>query len=307
MFVINPDPYSLPAYRIGPFCTRDLSLNHILPDDDLIENYFSERFGYDNYLYTYNGRQAINIALGQFDLKPDDIVTILTTSGNYYISSCVTIEIERYCKWSREIGPATKVLFVNHEFGYPYPEMKHLRGLNLPVIEDCAGSFFSSDKEDTIGKIGDFVIYSFPKMFPIQVGGVLVARNKTGAIQVADQHPGIVRYVKNVLSKYIKEKDSIIRQRIANYMTLRSMFDTLDLPERFVLAPGNVPGVFMFKTGNYKIDLPMLKKHFWEHGIQSSVFYGEEAYFIPVHQGLTAHDLDYFYEVMKAFLKMNFQ
>ncbi len=90
-------------------------------------------------------------------------------------------------------------------------------------------------------------------------------------------------------------------------MTLRSMFDTLGLPERFVLAEGNVPGVFMFKTGNYKIDLPELRKHFWAHGIQSSVFYGDEAYFIPVHQALTALDLEYFYEVMKVFLKKNCQ
>lgn len=305
MFVINPDPYSLPSYRIGPFCTRDLSLNHILPDDDLIESYFAERFGTGNYLYTYNGRQAINTALGQFNLKPDDIVTILTTSGNYYISSCVTIEIEKYCKWSREIVPGTRVLFVNHEFGYPYPEMKHLRDLNLPVIEDCAGSFFSSDKENKIGKTGDFVIYSFPKMFPIQVGGILVARDKIKDIQVTDQQPVFVRYVKNVLSRYIKDKDFIVGQRIANYMTLRNMFDTLGLPERFVLAEGNVPGVFMFNTDNYNIDLPELRKHFWGHGIQSSVFYGEHAYFIPVHQALTAHDLEYFYEVMKSFLKKN--
>lgn len=280
-------------------------MNHVLHDDNLIESYFSERFGTGNYLYTYNGRQAINAALGRFNLKPDDIVTILTTSGNYYISSCVTAEIEKFCKWSREIIPETKVLFVNHEFGYPYPGMKHLRDLNLPVIEDCAGSFFSSNKEDTIGKTGDFTIYSFPKMFPIQIGGLLVSRDKIKDIQVTGQQSGIIRYIKNVLSKYIREKDLIIGQRIANYITLRGMFDTLLLPERFELAEGSVPGVFMFRTGNYNFDLSELRKHFWAHGIQSSVFYGDEAYFIPVHQALTANDLEYFYEVMKLFLKKN--
>ena len=56
----------------------------------------------------------------------------------------------------------------------------------MPIIEDCAGSFFSKDKKDTIGKIGDFVIYSFPKMFPLQIGGLLLS-NQKGSIEKQDQ------------------------------------------------------------------------------------------------------------------------
>lgn len=305
MFVLNPDPYSLPAYRIGPFCTRDLSINHGLPRNDLIEDYLGERFGNKHYQFTYNGRKAINTALGYYNLKADDVVTILTTSGNFYISSCVTNEIEKFCKWSRKILPETKVIFVNHEFGFPYPDMKSVRNLNLPIIEDCAGSFFSSDIQDSIGKTGDFVIYSFPKMFPIQIGGLLVSHKDRKDINTAELEPGMVRYIKNVLSEYIRGRDNIILKRISNYKALRSMFITLGLPERFVLSDGVVPGVFMFGTGNHSIKLPELKKHFWAHGIQSSVFYGDEAYFIPVHQALTAQDLEYFHEVMKAFLQKN--
>ncbi len=302
MFVLNPDPYSLPAYRIGPFCTRDLSINHCLPPNDLIDEYFSERFGNNHYQYTFNGRSAINVALRQFRLKADDVVTILTTSGNFYISSCVTNEIEKFCKWSRKVVPETKVVFVNHEFGFPYPDMKSVRELNLPIIEDCAGSFFSSDKNNSIGKTGEYVIYSFPKMFPIQIGGLLVSRKDKKDIESDKLESGMVSYIKNVLSEYIKDKDSIIRKRISNYDELLKMYRILDLPERFVMSDGVVPGVFMFRTGNHNIDLSALKKHFWAHGIQSSVFYGEEAFFIPVHQALTSQDLEYFYEVMTTFL-----
>lgn len=113
----------------------------------------------------------------------------------------------------------------------------------------------------------------------------------------------MLRYIKNVLSEYISTRDQIISQRIQNYTELRARFNTLDLPERFGLANGVVPGVFMFRTDKHEIDLPELKKHFWAHGIQSSVFYGEKAFFIPVHQALTSPDLDYFYEVMKTFIK----
>jgi hypothetical protein len=303
VFVLNPDPYSLPTYRIGPFQTRDISLNHSLPSNDLIDTYFGERFSSRNFIYTYNGRTAINTALSQYGLAKDDVVSIFTTSGNFYISSCVTNEIEKFCKWSRKILPETKVILVNHEFGYPFRDLKRLKKFNLPIIEDCAGSFFSEDSDHAIGRTGDFAIYSFPKMFPLQVGGLLVYKSNDIENQSGNLTSAMLRYIKNVLSEYIPSKDRIISQRIANYHGLRSRFETLGMPERFELADGIVPGVFMFRTDNYNIDLPDLKKHFWAHGIHSSVFYGEKTFFIPVHQALFASDLDYFYEVMKSFIQ----
>jgi hypothetical protein len=301
MFVLNPDPYSLPSYRIGPFRTCDLSVNHGLPDNDLIDIYLKNRFVNKNFVYTENGRQAINIALAFYNLKKDDVVTILTTTGNFYISGCVTKEIEKFCKWSREILPETKVLFVNHEFGYPFNNLGKLKDLKLPIIEDCAGSFFSHDKNNEIGNIGDFVIYSFPKMFPLQIGGLLVS-DYPGRIDkrnhLDDEN---LKHVRNILSHYITSEKDIISKRISNYNYLKDKFDSLGYMERFSMEQGAVPGVFMFRTDKQKIDLPELKKHFYAHGVQCSVFYGEEAFFIPVHQALNEHDMDYFFEVAKFF------
>jgi len=303
VFIINPDPYSLPAYRIGPFRTIDLSVNHCLPDSDLIDEYFKGRFRGRDYIYTENGRKAINIALASYNLKKDDVVTILTTSGNFYISGCVTLEIEKFCKWSRDIKPETKILFVNHEFGYPFTDLQKLKDYKLPIIEDCAGSFFSNNENETIGKAGDFVIYSFPKMFPLQVGGLLLS-NLTRNIDTQDHLDNFTcRYVKNVLSSQIINEEEIIRKRISNYESLKSLYNSLGFSERFPLESGTVPGVFMFKTDNYQIDLPELKKYYWAHGVQCSVFYGEDAFFIPVHQALTEQDLSYFYEIMKSFIQ----
>jgi hypothetical protein len=303
MFILNPDPYSLPAYRIGPFRTSDLSINHCLPDNDLVDDYFNERFGHNKYEYVKNGRQAINIALGYYKLKEEDVVTILTTTNNFYISGCVTREIEKFCKWSRKILPETKLIFVNHEFGFPFSDLNKLKVHNLPIIEDCAGSFFSQDVYKDIGNIGDFVIYSFPKMFPLQIGGLLVS-NLPNRIDMGSTIDNLeLRYIKNILSFYINYEKEIIKGRIYNYNYLNFKFEALGFKERFQLKPGIVPGVFMFLTGAQKIVLPELKKYFYEHGIQCSVFYGEEAFFIPVHQALNEHDLDYFSEVMITFIK----
>lgn len=302
MFITNPDPYSLPCYRIGPFTTRDLSFNRTFKKSNLIDNYLNERFCSGHYCYTQNGREAINIALKCFELKKSDVVTILTTSGNFYISGCVTNEIEKFCKWSRQIIPETKVLFVNHEFGYPFEHLSDLKKYNLPIIEDCAVSFFSNDPRNEIGTIGDYVVYSFPKMFPLQVGGLLVANNpdKLNKRDLVDGQ--MLLYIKNVLSHYIQYKEQIIEKRILNYKIIRDHLRLVGFIERFALKPGIVPGVFIFRTVNRDIDLPKMKKFLWAHGIQCSVFYGENAFFIPVHQALVEDDLRYFYEVIKSFI-----
>ncbi|MCF8380678.1 MAG: DegT/DnrJ/EryC1/StrS family aminotransferase [Bacteroidales bacterium] len=305
MFVLNPDPLLLPSYRISPFTTPDLGFNRTLSNNTSIDEYFSERFGERKFQYTYNGREALNIALSYYNLKQDDIVTILTTTGNFYISQCVTNEIIKFCKWARKIEPKTKLILVNHEFGYPYKNLNHLKEQGIPIIEDCAYSFFSENEFGPLGKIGDFVIYSFPKMFPLQIGGLLVSNILN---EIENRNPideNSLMYIKKNLSHHIKSKEKIINKRIDNYKYLRNRFETLGFTERFFLTKGAVPGVFMFRTNKQKLDLPELKKNFYAHGVQCSVFYGEEAFFIPVHQSLNEQDIEYFYEVMKSFINQH--
>lgn len=303
MFVFNPDPYLLPDFKISPFRTIDISINNKLPDSNFIDEYFKTRFGNRDYTYTINGREALNIALAYYNLGKKDVVTIFSTSGNFYISGCVTKEIEKFCNWSREIVPETKVILVNHEFGYPFTDWSRVKEYGLPIIEDCAHSFFSKDEENTIGNEGDFAIYSFPKMFPLQIGGLLVSNinsaNTTDSRITSEE----LRYVKNVLSYYINDRDNIIEDRISNYYYLENKFSNLGFQERFNPEKGVVPGVFMFRTEKRDLDLPGLKKYFWAHGVQCSVFYGEDTFFIPVHQALNEIDMDFFYEVMRSFIK----
>jgi len=303
MYIINPDPYLLPSYHIGPFKTQDLARNHILPDSDFIDEYFNERFAGKSFAYTKNGRQAIDIALSSLNLQKEDVVTILTTSGNFYISGCVTSTIEKYCKWSREFEEGTRVIFVNHEFGYPYNGLRELKEYNLPIIEDCASSFFSVDDENSIGEVGDFVVYSFPKMFPLQIGGLLISPDPDGLRE--NDHLGQMelRHIKNVLSCQIPSWEKIIGDRITNYQILKEKFDTLGFGERFPLDRGIVPGVFMFRVRGMNLDLPDMKRYFYAHGVECSVFYGEEAFYIPVHQALNEYDLEYFFQVLNSFIQ----
>lgn len=298
-FVITDDEFLQPSYRISPFKTEHISKNNNLIPTDIIDQYFSCRFGESKYIYTKSGRDAINKALYNLDLSKEDIVTIFTTSNNYYISGCVTKEIEKHCRWSRRIEKDTKVIFVNHEFGFPYEDLMSLKQYNLPIIEDCAHSFLSQNKEKSVGFVGDYVVYSLPKFFPLQFGGILRSSNYNQEIK-QDISKNEEIYIKKVLSSYIDSLNKIKSERIYNYKYLERKLSKLGFESRFDLKEYHCPGVYLFKSKN--VDLNELKIFLQKHGVECSVFYGEEAFFIPVNQNLDKPALDYFYSLIKFYL-----
>ena len=302
MFVINPDSYSLPTYRIGPFKTDDVGINSKMPTDDYAVDYFNNRFGEGKWQYTYNGREAIQLALEHYKLQPNDLVTVLTTSQNFYISSCVTKKIESFCQWNRKILPETKLIFVNHEFGYPYPEIEKLVATGLPIIEDCCTTFFSQDEPGKLGQYSDFSVFSFTKFFPLQIGGLLLNNANHVINQSTQLHENEKKHVQDVLSHYLKQEELILKTRKDNWDYAIAQFSKIGLTPRFSIDPKTIPSALVLQNNGTIKDLNKLKSFLNNHGIQNSIFYGEDAFFIPIHQSLSHEDLDYFYEVIRFFI-----
>ena len=302
MFVLNPDQYLTPSYRISPFTTADLGRNALLPIDDFALHYFNNRFGVDYWQYTATGREAIRFALAKYELKPTDVVTILTTSQNFYISSCVTSEIETFCRWNRELTKETKLIFVNHEFGYPYPNMQELVATGLPIVEDCCTTFFSQDEAGILGTYGDFSVYSFPKFFPIQIGGLLVSNVNQELSSQADLSQSEKQYIENVVSYHLRQEHSLLAKRRENYDYAVALFSKWGFVPRFADDKKAIPSVLVLNNNTLITDLNQLKLALYSHGIQNSIFYGEDAFFIPIHQNLNFGDLDYFSEVIRSLI-----
>lgn len=299
-FIINSYTHLMPSYRISPFITKDIDINKKLPYSDKCNDYFIKKFEHKRFCYTVNGRHAINLALLNLGVKSNDCVTIFTTTNNFYISSCVTNEIEKFCKWSRKIEKNTKVIFVNHEFGFPYENLIDLKKYNLPIIEDCAHSFVSNNAENSVGKVGDFVIYSLSKYFPIQIGGILSYNQNieiNHSIKVQEQ-----KYIEKVVSFYIGEIDVWANKRVSNYKYIEEKINELGLKSRFKLKDYTIPGVYMYKSDD-SIDTNVFKEFLYAQGIENSIFYKENAMFIPIHNRLNTGDLDYFVECIKYFMK----
>lgn len=174
--------------------------------------------------------------------------------------------------------------------------------LNVPIIEDCCTTFFSQDDKSMIGKYGDFTIYSFPKFFPLQIGGVLVSNSNETINGIPFIDDNQIKYIQKVVSFHLKNEEQLLekRSKIFNY-TLQK-FSTIGFTLRFRQKQNTVPSVLLLNNNGVIEDLAALKTHFTNYGIQSSVFYGEDAFFLPNHQTLTTSDIDYMYNCILAFI-----
>jgi hypothetical protein len=301
--IINAECFRVPSYNISPFSTEQLALVeniNYLADKNLVFKTIYEKFG--DYEFTLSGKAAISKALSFYDLKNTDEVYIITTTGNKYVSSCVTNEIEKYCKWSRELSEKTKLIFVIHEFGMIYQYMEKLLELGIPIIEDLSMSLFSTDVTNKTGKYGDFTIYSLPKFFPLQYGGIL-RYNKEVNKSFIDNSEVFQQKLAKVVSFLLGTKEEIIVKRNKNYKYLEEVFTELGFNTRLNLSNRETPSVYMFSSD--LLDLNKLKIFMQRNGVECSVFYGENAFFLPVHQNLKRFDLDYIINLIKYFIYEN--
>jgi dTDP-4-amino-4,6-dideoxygalactose transaminase len=242
-------------------------------------------------IVTESGRAALELALAQLNLDSDDEVWIETTTNNFYISGCVTRTIEKFCKWSRQRSEKTKVILINHEFGFPVDNISSYRRFQLPIIEDCAFSFLSDNADRTVGKYADFVIVSFPKFLPVPWGGALYTKSPLQFAAVVGPNPLVA-----LVNHYANHLDRFRRKRLSNYESLKQRFLSEGLDTTFDLASHHTPGVFMFNMTEAGESLGRIKQELNGAGIQSSVFYGRNAYFIPCHHELNDFDLEYLAE-----------
>ena len=84
--IVEPSGELTPSIRISPFSNQNIySRNN--DEDKNVKEYFNNRFRY--YTFTTKGRSAIALALSLLKLESNDVITILTTSNNFYISSMV--------------------------------------------------------------------------------------------------------------------------------------------------------------------------------------------------------------------------
>lgn len=201
--------------------------------------------------FTSSGRAALDAVLAGLALAPGDEVWITNTSGQSYVSACVTCTVFNHCRPSRVPTERTRAIIAIHEYGYPHPDLPALaaeaRAQGIPLIEDCAHSLDSTLDGAPLGSWGDYAIFSLSKVAPVVAGGVLVGReglpdagaDGAAAAAYAEQLPALAGYSE---------------RRRANAAAVRRRFSKLAL----LLEPG--PGVTPWYLGLLCTDAPAVRR-----------------------------------------------
>ena len=284
--VIMRPPKNKPQIRLTPFENLEVKEN---PDFN-VDKYLNDRF--KKYTFFPTGEDTIYSLIKWLGIKE---ICIKTTTESPYISQHVIKPIEANCRWTRDINNKTEAVFVIHEFGFLHPKIKELKEIckkrKIPLIEDCAYAF-------TQGDYGDYVIYSFPKMFPMQFGGLLAGKKFEDkyvwdTFQCLDV--GKRDICKKQLSSFLPEIDKICEKRRKNYKFYQGIFKE----KTFFELGDAVPGAFVLKVENEdkmkEISIFMAK-----FGIECGNYYYNDAIFFPVHQNLNKTHLEYIAGTIKA-------
>lgn len=295
--IYNP-PRVKPLIRLDPYYNNQ----QIFSEANNAEEKIAEFAGKDFTLLP-DGRTAIYLILKKLSLNKTDVVTLVTSFNTPYVARDVTDEIELVCKHSRKITKKTKVIYAIHEWGFPVQNIEELREYatknEIVLIEDCAHSITTSINGKRIGTFGNYTIYSFSKVFPVQYGGMLLGMhvndNEQKKLRIFDfVKRGIIRKDISTVLEKIPEYELL---RIRNYLHLDSGFKKIGLSTFMELKNGVVPHAYLLKSEDpYKL-LERLKSF----GIEAGVYHKSNAMILPVHQNLTHKDLDYILGVVKSY------
>ena len=259
-----------------------------VPLDNLCR-YFLRLFKKKEGMLTYNGRSAITALLQSLGLNRNDEVWIVTTFDLPNVSSHVTCTIFNICKPSRVLTNKTKAIFVIHEFGVIHPEVKGLRKVaterKIPLIEDCAHTIDSKRDGVSAGRIGDYVIVSFPKIYPVTLGGMLLGARVPYSLSAMELAK--LQSISSVILNQTNQWNTHASRRRDIFKQLSAAATNFGLKPLYEINRDITPWFFPVGTSKVEelVELAALQK------IDCRPWYGSDIVVLPCHQFLKDEDI----------------
>ena len=220
--------------RLKPYYTFSdwIAVFNILKKNPIekYEEEFSKKFENNYGVMFQHGRTGVYALLKVWGLEEDEVIcpaytcvvvpNAIVLSGNVpvFVDSAkdgFNMDLELL---EQSITEKTKVIYLIHNFGFPHKKLIEYRQLcdekGIVLIEDCAFAFDSFDKDIRLGTIGDFTIYSIPKILPLDYGGILRFKNKNLSNKLISTLP--MESI-NSISKWIIKLEDMKLKRQKNY------------------------------------------------------------------------------------------
>ena len=202
----------LPAEAMTPEWGSRLAA---MPDADP----FGGQPGVQNY-FGPSGRWLLDVALGSLGLERSDEITILTTSGETYVSTCVSVTAFNHCRIGRAPTASTRAIILIHEFGYVCDDVvrkiAEWQGRGITVIEDCAHVAGLDVEGAPIGSFGDFALFSLPKIVPAPSGGLLRTRRRLSLPGMTDDMEEATARGLQAAERYLGKVAGLNARRLEN-------------------------------------------------------------------------------------------
>jgi len=292
--LINPDRYLRPVVHMSPFSGKHFyeAPPHSIDKNSILARCSEILLGAPYTIsITRNGREALHHALAATVRSKENIVSIITPSNCGYVSSCVTGEIEKFCRWKFGFEEKASIVILVHEFGRYVETPAYYHENKIPVIEDCAYAMIDRRFADHYGQQGDFIVYSLPKALPLQYGGLLVNKNDY-TVRDSNLSEAGKAFILYQLKHHIENLYDSNKARTVVYERMQKLAAVLGIKEAYSPGPKDLAHSFIAHLESSH-DPAAIKAHMNDVGIESSVFYGGNGYFIPCHQNLGPAEINY--------------
>lgn len=265
-----------------------------------VSTYFAKEIAYP----FYDGKEALKFMLESLSLVREDEIMVSTTFDYPNVSSCVTSTIFNYCKPSRVLTPFTKAVLIIHEFGV-YNEAtqslkKECESRNIPLIEDLAHSVLVKHKSGIkAGDLGDWVILSFSKLFPIINGGMLVGA-RFGNLPNTNKYEKILDQLGHVDDLW-QEIEHIAKARMNIFQLYEKKLKVFQLKSIVKMSDIEFPWFFPLEVKKPERFMEWLRSQ----GVDAGLWHGSNVVVMPLHQYLNVEDIDYIVNRIELFVSNN--
>jgi len=211
------------------------------------------------------GRWLLGAWLAHLGLDRSDVITIITTSQERYVSICVSVTALNHASVSRIMTDRTRVVIWIHEFGYVDTsfagQCAQWRARGITVLEDCAHVAGLTVGTAKVGDHGDASLFSLPKIVPARAGGLLRARQpfpipSMNEAQAADTAAG--RVAAEEYLPYLGSFNALRRER--HLLLCRGLGLPVVQPPQPTVS---VPWFSTFSDKDQRIDTAACPNVFW--------------------------------------------